>query len=70
MGKLTFKGGFNVFCYAMAGYLVVETIIKYDNWKKRSERDEALREACKAVKTIDELFDKIKVKNSEIEETN
>ena len=70
MGKLTFKGGFNVLCYAMAGYFVVEAIVKYDNWKKRSERDKALQEACKAVKTIDELFDKINVKNSETEETN
>ena len=63
--KINFGGGFNLLCVAAAGYLTAKTIIKLDEWSNKDEQLKTLKEACEAVKTINEVVDKLEIKKEE-----
>lgn len=67
--KVKWGLGPNLLCLAGAAYISVKTLVMADNWINKHERDNAMKEAAEAVKTIDKLLGKIeKIKVDEKKE--
>ena len=75
LGKVTIKtkfgGGLNLLCCAIAGFITVKTINELNKVVNRNKLDKQMKEALDAVKTIDEIYDKLNndVKEKEEEES-
>lgn len=62
-----FGAGFDLMCLALGGALVVDSVIKWNEYRKRNERIKLMETANEAIKTCDEWlkkYNKEKVKEN------
>lgn len=53
------SGGLNFLCVAGGVAIIANTFIKLDKWAKKEQESAQLKEAISAVKTINDLIDKL-----------
>ena len=68
--KIKLGGGLNLLAIAGAGAILVNTIIKIDNWVEKQQRAKTLEDCINAIKTINECCDKLDKYKPEKSEEN
>ena len=65
--KFNHGSGVNVLCFALAGKIFVDSLIKLDKWVKEDELTKATERSLAAFEKLQEQIDKFELKKSELE---